>query len=155
MLLREMTETLRKSPNLARPSKVQIVVSMVCKLVKTNVAVLTTANGALRRRSVEGSLDSPSQWQQVVVGGSSRLVRRGCKRLGYTDTSLGLDGIGGWWMACMLRAVDQEVCFRAAESKEVTRQDLHELHAGQAKKQTACLLTLIHVWRMLVDTGPP
>jgi hypothetical protein len=56
-------------------------------------------------------------------------------------------------MACMLRAVDQEVCFRAAESKEVTRQDLHELHAGQAKSQTTCLLTLIHVQRMLMDTG--
>lgn len=43
----------------------------------------------------------------------------------------------------MLRAI--EVCCRAAEGKEVTRQDLHELHAGQAKTQTSCFLTFIHV----------
>jgi hypothetical protein len=95
LLLREMTETTRKLSDLARPSKVQIVVSMVCKLVEMDGVVLSTVNGSLRRRSAEYALESPSRWRQVVVGGSSRLVRRRCRRLGDTGTALGLGGIGG------------------------------------------------------------
>jgi hypothetical protein len=53
----------------------------------------------------------------------------------------------------MLEAIDQEVCFRGVESKEVTRQDLHELLAGQAKTQTAYIWKMIHAQRMLMDIG--
>ena len=52
----------------------------------------------------------------------------------------------------MLRVINTESCFRAVESKEVTRQDLHELHAGQAKTQTVFSLAVIHMQRMLMST---
>lgn len=84
----------RKLSNLARPSKVQIAVSMVCKLVEMHGVVLTTVSGVLRRTSMEDPLDSPSQWRQMGVGGLPKSVRRRCRRLGDTDTSLGLDDIG-------------------------------------------------------------
>jgi hypothetical protein len=47
LLLREMTETTRELSDLARPSEVQIVVSMVCKLVEMDGVVLLTVNGSL------------------------------------------------------------------------------------------------------------
>jgi hypothetical protein len=56
-------------------------------------------------------------------------------------------------VVCILEAIDQEVCFRGVESKEVTRQDLHELLAGQAKTQTAYIWKMIHAQRMLMDIG--
>ena len=83
-------ETMRKLSDPARPSKVQIVVSMVCKLVTMDGAVLATANGALRGLSVKDFLDSHSQWRQVDIGRPPGLVRRGCSRLGDTDNALGL-----------------------------------------------------------------
>ena len=84
-------ETMRKLSDPARPSKVQIVVSMVCKLVTMDAAVLATANGALRGLSVKDSLDSHSQWRQVGIGGLPGLVRRRCRRLEDADTALGLN----------------------------------------------------------------
>ena len=84
-------ETMRKLSDPARPSKVHIIVAMVCRLIAMDGVVLATANGALRGLSVKDSLDSHSQWRQVDIGRPPGLVRRGCSRLGDTDNALGLN----------------------------------------------------------------
>ena len=54
-------ETMRNLSDPARPSKVHIIVAMVCRLIAMDGVVLATANGALCGRSVKDSLDSHSQ----------------------------------------------------------------------------------------------
>jgi hypothetical protein len=55
---------MRKLSDPARPSKVQIIVAMVCKLMARDGVALATVNGALCRRIAEYSLDSRSRWQR-------------------------------------------------------------------------------------------